>query len=169
MLARYNEKIGKALRHARFIAETYSNDRSSKIGALILGADWEPLSWGYNGFPRRIDETVEARHERPAKYVWTEHAERNAYFNAARSGHELLGARMAVSGLCPCADCARGAIQCGINEIYLEKAAFDESNPRAKAWLEGWPVTREMLTEAGVRIYVMTAEDQVHKTLSNLV
>lgn len=169
MSNRFNEKIGKALRHARFIAETYSNDRSSKIGVLILGQNWEPLSWGYNGFPRGIDEGVEARHERPAKYIWTEHAERNAYYNAARSGHRLLGARMAVSGLCPCPDCSRGAIQSGLSEIYLEESAFDETNPRAKVWLEGWPVTREMLTEAGIKIYVMTAEDQIHESLSNLV
>lgn len=163
------DKHVKAMSHARFIADTYSKDRSSKIGALILGTNGEPLSWGYNGFPRGVDDSVDERYERPLKYLWTEHAERNAIYNAARSGHRLLGASMYVTTLCPCPDCARGTAQTGISTLYLESCAFDGSNPRATAWLDNWPVSKQLLTEAGVQILVMCHDGQIHKEQSNLV
>lgn len=161
--------MSKAISHAKFIAETYSRDKSTKIGALILGPEGEPLSWGYNGFPRGVNDNEETRYERPLKYLWTEHAERNAIYNAARSGHKLLGASMFITGLCPCPDCSRAVIQSGIRKVYLELAAFDVTNPRAEAWLKDWPVSKQMLTEAGIEIRVLSPEMEIHEQHSNLV
>ena len=45
---------------------TWSKDRSTKVGCVIVGKNNEIVSAGYNGFPRGIDDNVEARHERPA-------------------------------------------------------------------------------------------------------
>jgi dCMP deaminase len=148
------EKLRRTMDHARFIAD-YSKDRSTKVGALILGQDWEPLSWGYNGFPRGANDDKPERHERPLKYLWSEHAERNAIFNAARSGHELRGASIFVYGLCPCTDCSRAIIQSGISRVYLDASSFDPENPRVKAWEESWKVSKEMLDECGVETIVV--------------
>ena len=100
------------------LAASWSDDRSRKVGAVIVDAENNLISIGYNGFPRKVDSLPEARHSRDngEKYLWIEHAERNAIYSAVRSGRPLLGARMFVS-LFPCADCARAIIQSGIVEL----------------------------------------------------
>jgi len=60
-----------------------SKDKNTQIGAVIVGEDNEVVSTGYNSFPRGIDDDVPERQERPEKYHWFEHAERNAIYNAA--------------------------------------------------------------------------------------
>lgn len=165
----WQTKALAALNHANYIATTYSRDNSSKIGALILGPTGEPLSWGYNGFPRGVDDSIKERYDRPLKYQWTEHAERNAIFNAARSGHKLLGSSIYITGLCPCPDCTRGIIQSGISNVFLESWAFDPENERAKAWAPGWEVSKQMLMETGIKTYVLTPDGKVQEEHSILV
>ncbi len=63
---------------------TWSKDRSAGTGCVIVGSDRLLRVTGYNGFVRGIDDEVSKRHERPEKYLWTEHAERNAIYNAAK-------------------------------------------------------------------------------------
>ena len=92
-----------------------SKDRSTKVGVVVVGPDREIRSTGYNGFPRGINDDIDERHERPAKYDWTEHAERNAVYNAARMGQSLKDCTMYFNWEpCPCVDCARAIIQAGI-------------------------------------------------------
>ena len=67
---------------------TWSKDRSTKVGCVVVGSANQVLSLGYNGFPRNVDDDV----WRPGtsgriKYQWTEHAERNAIYNACRQRH----------------------------------------------------------------------------------
>lgn len=142
---------------ARQNARIFSKDTSTKVGCIIVGSQNEILTTGYNGMPRGVNDDVETRYQRPTKYLWFEHAERNAIFNAARIGVSLLGSRAYVTSLCPCPDCARALIQSGIHHLYLESAAFDvEKTPRAAAWLEDWDkVTKEMLMEAGLMITLL--------------
>jgi len=68
-----------------------SKDRSTKVGAVIVGPDNEIRSTGYNSFVRGINDTIEERQQRPEKYFWFEHAERNAIYCAARHGASLKG------------------------------------------------------------------------------
>src|SRR5690242_7044614 len=100
---------------AKLIA-TWSKDRSTKVGCVVVGTDNEVRSIGFNGFPRGVDDDVEERHERPAKYAWTEHAERNAIYSAVRVGISLKGCTMYLPWF-PCMDCARALIQSGIAEL----------------------------------------------------
>lgn len=139
---------------ARGFAERHSKDRSTKVGALILGPGNEPLSWGYNGFPRGFNDDIDSRHERPIKYAYTAHAEVNAIYNAARSGIRISGSRMYITSLCPCNNCTIAIIQSGISKIYLESAAFDDTDARAKVWGEQWEKSKEMLDECGVEIVI---------------
>ncbi len=134
------------LRLAREVA-TWSKDRSTRVGAVIVGEDRTPGPYGYNGFPRYIDDEREDRHARPSKYDWTEHAERNAIYNAARMGVALKGGAIYVTHV-PCADCARAIIQVGIVRVVADANCM--SGGFAERWSEAAQVTREMLGEAGV-------------------
>jgi dCMP deaminase len=155
MTSEVTENDRKFMADARAFAENHSKDRSTKVGALILGPGNEPLSFGWNGFPRKVNDDLEERHQRPLKYSFTCHAETNAITNAARSGIRLLGSRIYVTSLIPCADCTKNIIQSGISKVYLEKAAFDESNERVKAWIDQWPISKTMLDEAGIEVSII--------------
>jgi len=65
---------------------TKSNDQSTKVGAVIVGPHHEIRSTGWNDFPRGVIDNIQERRKRPTKYDFTEHAERNAIYNAARVG-----------------------------------------------------------------------------------
>lgn len=131
-----------------------SKDRSAKIGAVLVQHN-AVISMGYNGFPRGVDDNVEARHERPAKYAYTEHGERNAIYNAARHGISTLGSTMYTQGV-PCADCSRAVIQAGCKRLVARWQANEKIFP---AWIESCAKGREMLEEAGVEVVVLEAHE----------
>lgn len=98
---------------------TRSKDPSTQIGCIIVGPAREIRSTGYNSFPRGIVDTIPERHERPEKYFWIEHAERNAIYNAARAGTPLEGCTVYVE-VTPCMDCARAIVQAGITKVVVD-------------------------------------------------
>lgn len=122
-----------------------SKDQNTKIGCVIVGPNHEIRTVGYNCFPRGLKDDLQERQERPAKYAFFEHAERNAVYNAARVGHALEDCTCYIPGL-PCADCARALIQCGIREVVCG------SNVIPERWREGCEAALVMLEEAGVVI-----------------
>lgn len=132
---------------------SWSKDRSRGVGCIFVGSANEILATGYNGFPRGVDDDVDERHEKPAKYDWTEHAERNAIFNAARSGAKLHGAEAYVS-LFPCVACARGIIQVGAASVITAKP--DVSDPK---WGREFQLSTDMLAEAGVALRLIQTLD----------
>jgi dCMP deaminase len=140
------EKLLGYLPTAREIA-AMSKDRSTKVGAIIFGPDDEIRSTGRNGFARKVNDDVPARHERPAKYLWTAHAEENAITQAARSGVSTNGCTLLVTGLHPCAVCSRMMIQAGIKRVLAPSA--DNVPDR---WDDQAKVAVEMLREAGVSL-----------------
>ena len=125
-----------------------SKDKNTQIGALIVGKDKEIVSTGYNSFPRGIDDNKVERQEKPEKYFWFEHAERNAIYNAARIGVSTKGCTMYLTCGIPCADCARGIINAGINKIYVMKGGGAQS----QKWLDSGERSSQMFEEAGVKI-----------------
>lgn len=129
---------------------TKSKDPSTQVGCVIVGQDNQVLSIGYNGFPRAVtgdDHPDSPRWERPIKYEFVEHAERNAVFNAARSGICIKGARAYLNWEpTPCSDCTRALIQSGICEIIGPNIDF----PSANFNLGEDSPPRIMLEEAGV-------------------
>jgi len=130
---------------AKHIAD-WSKDRSTKIAAVIVDERNVLVAIGWNGFPRGVCDDVDARHERPAKYQWTEHAERNAIYNAAAKGISTQGCRMYLPWF-PCADCGRAIIQAAIQEIIAVEP--DWSDPR---WGSDFRMVREMFDESGIII-----------------
>lgn len=139
-------KDEKYMAMADAVALIFSKDRSSQIGAVIVSPRNKVLSIGYNGFVRGADDDHEAHHQRPEKYFHTEHAERNALYNAAQ---DLSGARIYISGMPPCADCARGIIQSEIRQVILRR--WDESVIPTR-WADSYAASRAMLDRAGVEI-----------------
>lgn len=126
----------------------WSEDQSRKVGAVIVGEANEILATGYNGLPRGISGEVQARHEREGgeKYFWFEHAERNAIFNAARSGTSIEGSTIYCS-LFPCADCVRAIIQSGIKHLKTFAAPGDDPS-----YSRSFQVSEQMLKESGTTI-----------------
>lgn len=143
-----------------------SKDRSTSVGAIIVGPDMEQRSAGYNGFPRGVNDDIDCRHDRPVKYDFTEHAERNAIYNAARVGIPLKGCTMYLNWWpTPCADCARAVIQSGIIAVVGPNIPFASTNPGAvkgqpKDWAESFKPTLEMFEEVRLptRVIVMPGE-----------
>lgn len=131
---------------------SWSKDRSTKTGCVIVGPDKLIRSTGYNGFVRGVDDDVAERHEGPIKYLWTEHAERNAIYNAARLGVSLVGCTCYVNTF-PCTDCARAIVQTGV--IRLVGLEPDRKDSKCGAELE---FAIEMFGEVGLQLAVFNIE-----------
>lgn len=126
-----------------------SKDQSTQIGAVIVGKDNEILSTGYNSFPRGLNDNIPERQERPEKYFWFEHAERNGIYNAARNGISLKDSTIFLTSGLPCCDCSRAIINCGIKTVYCKKECTTK-NP--EKWKEHQTRSFNMLKECGVEI-----------------
>lgn len=139
---------------AKAVAEK-SKDQSVKVGTVIVGPDRDIRATGWNGFPRGVmDDPRSARNDRPDKYLWTEHAERNAIFNAARVGTPLQGCSIYLDWY-PCSRCARAIIQSGIVEVVVDGRGYDK---KEKSWDERWKhdcdVGQQMLRETNVKVRI---------------
>lgn len=113
----------------------------TQVGAAAVGQDNEVLETGFNGLPRGVQE-LPARVERPAKYLWTGHAEENLVTTAAR--RRLKGSTVYITHLC-CCRCARMLINAGVREIVVGPGTT--SMPK-----EEFDIALEMLGEAGVAL-----------------
>lgn len=125
-----------------------SKDPSTQIGALIIGPHGDGGPWGFNGAPRgcKADEPGDPRGERPEKYYWFEHAERNAIYAAARSGYATAGCTMIVTHP-PCADCARAIVQAGIVRVVVLATTNDDFRLR---WHQHTERAARLFGECGV-------------------
>jgi dCMP deaminase len=116
---------------------------------VIVGPAHEIRSTGYNSFPRGIQDDVAARLERPAKYLWIEHAERNAICNAARAGTATEGCTLYVE-IMPCMDCARAVVQAGINQVVVCDERMRQYS--SQYYNEHFGLVEVLFREAGVRV-----------------
>jgi len=122
----------------------FSKDTSTQVGSVIVTPTGKPRSFGFNGMPMGIDDTIPERHERPEKYLWFEHAERNAFYLADRS---LEGCILFCTHIV-CPDCARGAIQKEISAIVIDRYNGTESD----FWKDKHGTTLTLLQEAGIKL-----------------
>ena len=136
------------------LVATWSEDTSRKVGAIIVGPANDIRAIGFNGLPRRVNSDHAQRHSKEGgeKYYWFEHAERNAIYNAARSGTSTESCRM-YSSLFPCSDCTRAIIQSGIAQLntFLPPES-DEFFERS------FEVARQMLVEAAIELRIFPQE-----------
>ena len=147
-------KARKLIAIAQSIAQL-SKDESTQVGALLIGAEGEGGPWGYNGAPRGCSADEDERfQQRPEKYMWAEHAERNAIYAAARTGFSTVGCTIYVTHP-PCMDCARAIVQAGIKRVVTaeQNADFYER------WKEHILRSRRLFHECGVEFEVLNAND----------
>jgi dCMP deaminase len=130
---------------------SWSKDTSSQVGVVIVGDHQRLLSIGYNGLPRGCNDDPKmnpGRHEsgNPEKYLWYEHAERNAIYNAAAEGIALRDATMYAPNAA-CCDCARAVVQSGIKRfIYYNDGPFFERQD----WVDRLNIALRIFSESRV-------------------
>jgi dCMP deaminase len=144
--------------HLNFLREAYkfavenSTDPSTQNGAVIV-VDGKIVARGANHFPLGVQEN-DLRWQRPAKYQYVEHAERNAIYDAASRGVSTQGSIM----YCPwfaCADCGRAIIQSKITEVIGHNTPLHETSPN---WKDSIAVAIQMFKEAGVKFSYVSGE-----------
>jgi dCMP deaminase len=130
---------------AKHIA-TWSKDLSTGVGAVIVDNEQRIVSIGYNGFCTGCNDDVQQRYQRPEKYFYTEHAERNAIYNAARIGVSVKNCKL-YSTLFPCAECCRAIIQSGITTVITKEPDLEHHK-----YGKSFKVSLEMFEEVGVKV-----------------
>lgn len=123
-----------------------SPDLSTQNGAIIVGAGKRVIGSGCNTFPHGVKLLPERLTTRPDKYLYVEHAERNAIYDCVANGQSTDSAVM-FCGWFACADCARGIIQSSIRLVVGHKKMFDDTPDR---WKESISIAFQMFEEAGV-------------------
>lgn len=157
---------------ARFFAmadlvASWSEDPSRKVGAVIVGGANQVVSTGYNGLPRGVSDQHPERLSRDdgAKYLWIEHAERNALYNMLRAGVSTKECRMYCNSF-PCADCSRAIVQSGIGDLRTYSPDMTDQK-----YGKHFRVALDMFEEAGVEVRLYSRQDekidQVIKSLSD--
>jgi len=126
-----------------------SKDPNTQVGCVIAGPAHEIRSTGYNYLPRGIRDDTPERLERPTKYLWMEHAERNAIYNAARCGTPLEGCTLYVE-IMPCMDCARALVQAGIREVVISSERMAEYS--SEYYNEQFGKVEVLFGEAGIKV-----------------
>lgn len=124
----------------------FSKDKSTSVGCVIVADDGSVRSMGYNGAPRDCAADEDERQERPEKYFWFEHSERNAIYNAARCGTPLEGCTAFITHP-PCMDCARALVQAGIKCVVWNTP----NTEFAERWKEHAERVERLFSECGVQ------------------
>ena len=147
-----------------YVTASGSLDQSSQNGAvLVCGMDNIAIGYGANNFPDGVQFTKDRSERRPEKYRYFEHAERNAIYDAARYGNDILGSTM----YCPwaaCCDCARGIIQSGVSELVMHQERMQMTPLR---WQDDVNEALSMLVEAGVELRYLTGPVDASPILVN--
>lgn len=124
-------------------ASEESPDRSRKVGAVFVDDQNRILSIGFNTLPKGVPHE-EAYLTRPGKYDWTEHAERNAIYDAAKRGISTENATVILPWF-PCRECCRAIVQSGAKRLI---AQFPDIND--PQWGPGFVDGLKMLKYAGI-------------------
>jgi dCMP deaminase len=139
--ARLHKWDERFIEMAQFVSR-WSQDPSTKTGAVIVRPDLTIASVGFNGFPKQMDDDLELYHDRPTKYSRIVHCEMNALIHARCS---VEGFTLYTTGMC-CDRCVVHMIQAGIARfVWLEDTKHMKSR-----WSDSFKATLEYLNEAGV-------------------
>ncbi len=138
---------------ATFVSSEFSKARKRRVGAVIVDDRNVMVSMGWNGPPRGVDDDDERNHSgHPDKERRTEHAERNAIYNAAAQGNSTLNCRI-YQNMYPCSACARAIIQCGIKHIITVEPDWDDEK-----YKDDFRVTRDLFEETNMQVTFVKGE-----------
>lgn len=134
-------------------ARRMSDDPHTQVGALIWKDGIRSITW--NTFCGPVHEMINCnpeKFERPEKYHWFEHAERNGIYECGRNGISLKGAAIYQNGL-PCTDCARAIGLSGIVEVVINQDVLDKKEWKSPKYTKDvMDRSVDILNEYGVRI-----------------
>lgn len=135
------ENLQAWMRKADKIA-SYSKDQSTKVGAIFVDKNnISPITWGYNGMPRGLPDDDIKKNERPEKYLWGEHAERNAIYNLAQ---QSLTNTIILTTQFPNMESARAIVSVGIKKVIVSKIMTDDESLKVR---ELFNLTKVQLVE----------------------
>jgi len=135
-----------------YLISMKSKDPSTRVGAVIVGEDNEIISTGYNGLPRNINDKFERYNNKEYKYLSSNHAEENAILHCAKNGIKTKNCRIYTPWI-PCSRCSKSIIQVGIKEvIYDHNFPGNNSSHQNEHWKNSIKISKEILTEAGIKI-----------------
>jgi len=125
------------------IAAFRSKDPSTKVGCVLVNQRKKQIGFGYNGFPRGLDDNAlpwgkDGDKLEHTKHGYVVHAELNAILNAESS---LRGSSCYVT-LFPCHECAKSIVASGVSEVFYLKKKDNEPEQ----------VSRKMFAMAGIKI-----------------
>jgi len=135
-----------AYRHAA----SFSDDPDTMNGAVLVLRSGD-VHLGANRIPPSVRKHPE-RLVRPEKYLWLEHAERDAILSACRAGGSTVGSTL----YCPwfaCPDCARAIIQAGVHEVVGHVSPLSRTPRR---WSDLIATASVMLKESGVKTRIVS-------------
>jgi dCMP deaminase len=144
-----------------FMVKERSADGQTKHGCVITTKNYEPLSLGYNSFPRKMrdNELPNIRKSQYApnhlKYEFIIHSEENAVANCLISPKILPNgpAQAYITGL-PCNGCAKTMWQNGIGKWFLaQRQGTVLENHRTKFIFE------TILDHTGIEIILIPTKD----------
>jgi len=124
---------------------SWSKDPSVKVGAVAVGSKGQVLSQGYNGFPKKFDDSLDIYENTELKKKYIIHAEMNCIYHATLNGISLEGSTLFVYGLEVCHECAKGIIQVGIKEVV----AYSPGLPKTK-WLDSFKSTHQLFEQSNI-------------------
>ncbi len=130
-------------------AASRSPNRVRQVGALLAARDGTEIA-ACNAFPAGVRD-LDERHAGDGRFVWMEHAERRAIFEAARRGVATAGAHITTTFF-PCIDCARAIVEAGIACLDTPAPAFDDP-----VWGASFHRSQVILREGGVDIRIVDA------------
>lgn len=135
------------------LAETVSvnsPDPSSKLGAVVVN-DGAVKGYGWNDFPKGVQQLADRWENREVKLKFVCHAEVNAILNAGDEARD--GTLYIYPGWgkpCMCTGCCKTAIQAGIKRVVGLLRPIDKE--RFERWREELEISGVMCQEAGIEV-----------------
>ena len=125
---------------------SFSKDPRTQNGAMIITSENIPLGMGYNGPPKEIIDT-DIDWDRPQKYPFINHAERNAINHSCGATE---GSIIYVTAI-PCSDCMLDIVAAGIKKVVYFKGRHHDSGSMC-ASPQGFTTTQEIAKAGGVTL-----------------
>ena len=131
-----------------FVAAQKSPDLQTQHGCFITDKKNRPLGFGFNGFPRGIDDSDLPR-TRPDKYPWMYHAERNAIAHCA---HRPENGTAYITGQ-SCNDCIYELWQHGIDTVYMaDRHGTHKRSKEDEEWF------KMFIQKTGIKIFYINPQ-----------
>lgn len=171
MSSTYNEKYTNLMIIAKLYANKFSDDPSTRVGAVFVDDNYQILSIGCNHSPysMRLNNKPERQRElltnklnetgKKMKYPWIEHAERNAIFNAEKNG-TILTNSICITTLVPCIDCTRAILSVGVKQIYTFVPEGESK------WIKDYAISKKLIDEANIPVTILTIKENDLKEIN---